>query len=163
MKSDGKSAAKPGDASKLIDASIKALGDWRGEMLGRIRALIKEADPQVVEEWKWDIPVWSHDGIICTGETYKAAVKTTFAKGASLPDPAKLFNSSLGGGTRRAIDFKQGEKINETAFRALIKAAVALNTSKTPAKKAPARPAAKKAAAPSAAKKPAAKKPAKKK
>jgi hypothetical protein len=159
MKTSGaKSGTSPGDASKLIDASIKALGDWRGEMLERIRALIREADPQVIEEWKWDIPVWSHDGIICTGETYKAAVKTTFAKGASLPDPAKLFNSSLGGGTRRAIDFKQGEKINETAFKALIKAAVALNTSKAPAKKAAAKPAAKKAAA-----KPPAKKPAKKK
>jgi hypothetical protein len=148
MKTIGaKSRASPGDASKLIDASIKALGDWRGEMLGRIRALIREADPQVVEEWKWDIPVWSHDGIICTGETYKAAVKTTFARGASLSDPAKLFNSSLGGGTRRAIDFKQGEKINETAFKALIKAAVALNTSKkAPAKKAAAKPATKKKA-----------------
>jgi hypothetical protein len=138
-------AGPTGDASKLIDASIKALGDWRGEMLGRIRALIREADPQVVEEWKWDIPVWSHDGIICTGETYKAAVKTTFARGASLPDPSKLFNSSLEGGTRRAIDFKQGAKIDEKAFKALIQAAVALNTSKQPpAKKAAARPPAKK-------------------
>jgi hypothetical protein len=142
-----KSASRPAgdDAVKLIDASIKALGDWRGETLAKVRALIKEADPQVVEEWKWDIPVWSHDGIICTGETYKAAVKTTFARGAALPDPSKLFNSSLGGGTRRAIDFKQGEKIDEKAFKALIQAAVTLNMSgKAPAKKAAAKPAAKK-------------------
>jgi hypothetical protein len=126
-----KSAAKPaGDPSKLIDASIKALGDWRGETLARIRALIKEADPDVVESWKWDIPVWEHDGIICTGETYKNYVKTTFAKGASVKDPKGLFNSSLEGATRRAIDFKQGEKIDEKAFKALIQAAVALNTSK---------------------------------
>lgn len=117
-------------ASDLIDASIAALGDWRGATLARIRALIHAADPDVVEEWKWDLPVWSHDGIICTGETYKAAVKTTFAKGASLPDPADLFNSSLGGGTRRAIDFRAGEKIDERAFKALIRAAVALNTAK---------------------------------
>jgi hypothetical protein len=158
MKNDPNNGAQGAAASKLIDAAIAALGDWRGETLAKVRTLIKAADPQVVEEWKWGIPVWSHDGLICTGETYKAAVKTTFAKGASLGDPAKLFNSSLGGGTRRAIDFKQGEKINETAFKALIKAAVALNTSKAPAKKAAAKPAAKKAAA-----KPAAKKPAKKK
>jgi hypothetical protein len=126
-----KSAAKPaGDPSKLIDASIKALGDWRGETLARIRALIKEADPDVVESWKWDIPVWEHDGIICTGETYKNYVKTTFAKGASVEDPKGLFNSSLEGATRRAIDFRQGDKIDEKAFKALIRAAVALNTSK---------------------------------
>ena len=120
--------------SKLIDAHINELSGWRGETLTRIRALIKEADPEVVEEWKWGIPVWSHAGIICTGETYKAAVKTTFAKGAALPDPSKLFNSSLEGNTRRAIDFPEGGKINEKAFKALIRAAVALNTSK-PAKK----------------------------
>ena len=120
--------------SKLIDAHIKELGGWRGETLARIRALIKEADPAVVEEWKWDIPVWSHDGIICTGETYKAAVKTTFAKGAALADPSNLFNSSLEGKVRRAIDFPEGGKIDETAFKALIRAAVALNTS-TQAKK----------------------------
>jgi hypothetical protein len=120
--------------SRLIDAHIKKLGGWRGEILARIRALIKEADPEVVEEWKWDIPVWSHDGIICTGETYKAAVKTTFAKGAALADPKHLFNSSLEGKVRRAIDFPEGGKIDETAFKALIRAAVALNASK-PAKK----------------------------
>ena len=128
--SDAKSGAKPADASKLIDASIKALGDWRGQTLGQIRALIKDADPQVVEEWKWDIPVWSRDGIICTGETYKAAVKTTFAKGAALPDPSKLFNSSLEGNTRRAIDIHEGETINEKALKALIRAAAAHNTKK---------------------------------
>lgn len=127
---DGKDEVPP---SKLIDARIKELSGWRGETLARIRALIKEADPEVVEEWKWGIPVWSHDGIICTGETYKAAVKTTFAKGAALADPSKLFNSSLEGNTRRAIDFPEGGKINGKAFKALIRAAVALNTSK-PAK-----------------------------
>ena len=124
--------------SKLIDAHIKALSGWRGETLARIRALIKEADPEVVEEWKWGIPVWSHAGIICTGETYKAAVKTTFAKGAALDDPSRLFNSSLEGNVRRAIDFPEGGKINEKAFKALIRAAVALNTSK-PAKASPVR------------------------
>lgn len=129
---------------KLIDAAIRELGDWRGETLGRIRALIRQADPDVVEEWKWGIPVWSHDGIICTGETYKAVVKTTFAKGASVADPAKLFNSSLEGNTRRAIDFRQGEKIDEKTFKALIRAAVAVNTSKKTAAK-PAKKAAKKA------------------
>ena len=133
-----KSSPKDGQAeispSKLIDARIRDLIGWRGEMLARIRALIKEADPEVVEEWKWGIPVWSHDGIICTGESYKAAVKTTFAKGAALPDPSKLFNSSLEGNTRRAIDFPEGGKINEKAFKAHIRAAVALNTSK-PVKK----------------------------
>ena len=114
--------------SQLIDARIKELNDWRGETLARIRALIKQADAQVVEEWKWGIPVWSHGGIICTGETYKAAVKTTFAKGASLDDPSKLFNSSLEGNTRRAIDFHEGGKIDEKSFKGLIRAAVALNT-----------------------------------
>ena len=113
--------------SELIDARIAALGDWRGEMLARLRTLIKQADPEVVEEWKWDVPVWSHDGIICTGETYKSAVKLTFAKGASLKDPARLFTSSLEGKVRRAIDFREGGKINEKAFKALIRAAVALN------------------------------------
>ncbi len=115
--------------SRLIDARIQELGGWRGEMLSRIRALIRQADPEVVEEWKWGIPVWSHDGIICTGETYKSAVKTTFARGASLDDPAGLFNSSLEGRVRRAIDFREGDKINEKALKALIRAAVALNTS----------------------------------
>jgi hypothetical protein len=130
-----KKSDKPaGDAPKLIDAHIKALGDWRGEQLAHIRKLIKEADPAVVEEWKWDIPVWSHDGIICTGETYKTYVKTTFAKGASLDDPSKLFNSSLEGATRRAIDFQHGDVINEKAFKALIKSAIALNTSSAAAK-----------------------------
>jgi hypothetical protein len=117
--------------AKLIDAKIRELGDWRGATLGRIRALIKEADPDVVESWKWDIPVWEHDGIICTGETYKSAVKTTFAKGASLKDPSKLFNSSLEGNVRRAIDFREGGKINEKAFKTLIRDAVILNKSKS--------------------------------
>lgn len=117
--------------SKLIDGRIRELGDWRGEMLGRIRGLIKEADPDVVEEWKWrGVPVWEHDGIICTGETYKEVVKLTFAKGAALDDPAGLFNSSLEGNVRRAIDIREGEKINEKALKALIRAAVALNASK---------------------------------
>ena len=115
--------------SELIDEKIEDLGDWRGEMLSRLRALIKAADPEVTEEWKWGGPVWSHDGLICTGETYKNAVKMTFAKGASLDDPASLFNSSLEGKTRRAIDFREGEKVNEKALKALIRAAVALNTS----------------------------------
>jgi hypothetical protein len=123
-------SAAAGAPAKLIDAKIKELGDWRGATLGRIRALIREADPDVVESWKWDIPVWEHDGIICTGETYKTAVKTTFAKGASLKDPAKLFNSSLEGNTRRAIDFREGEKLNEKAFKTLIRDAVILNKSK---------------------------------
>jgi hypothetical protein len=137
-----KSSTKDTDgasASKLIDGRIKELGDWRGEMLGRIRGLIKDADPDVVEEWKWrGVPVWEHDGIICTGETYKAVVKMTFAKGAALDDPAGLFNSSLEGNVRRAIDFQEGAKINEKALKTLIRAAVALNTSKVkskPAKK----------------------------
>ena len=120
---------KSESASKLIDARIKDLGDWRGKMLTRLRALVKEADPDVVEEWKWEVPVWSHDGLICTGESYKSAVKLTFAKGAALEDPAGLFNSSLGGNTRRAIDFREGEKIDEKAFKALIRAAVMLNLS----------------------------------
>src|SRR5271165_1654513 len=117
-------------ASRLIDARIQELGDWRGEMLSRIRALIKQADPKVVEEWKWAIPVWSHDGLRCTGETYKNVVKMTFAKGASLDDPTGLFNSSLEGRVRRAIDFREGDKVNEKALKTLIRAAVALNTSK---------------------------------
>ncbi|KVN28464.1 hypothetical protein WJ63_11955 [Burkholderia pyrrocinia] len=118
-------------AARLIDARIEELGDWRGEMLGRLRALVKAADPDVVEEWKWrGVPVWSHDGILCTGETYKSVVKMTFAKGAALKDPAGLFNSSLEGNTRRAIDFREGEKIDEAALKALVKAAVALNQSK---------------------------------
>ena len=117
--------------STLIDARIKELGDWRGQMLARIRALIKAADPEVVEEWKWrGVPVWEHDGIICTGETYKSVVKMTFAKGASIADPKGLFNSSLEGNTRRAIDIAEGDKIDEKALKALIRAAVALNTSK---------------------------------
>ena len=115
--------------SRLVDAKIKALGDWRGEMLARVRAIIKQAHPGVVEEWKWNVPVWSHDGLICTGETYKSAVKLTFAKGASLQDPAKLFNSSLEGKTRRAIDFREGDEIDADALKKLIRAAVAHNTS----------------------------------
>ena len=113
--------------SHLIDARIKELGDWRGEALARVRSLIKEADPAVVEEWKWDVPVWSHDGIICTGEAYKKAVKLTFAKGARLKDPSALFNSSLEGNVRRAIDIREDEKPDERAFKALIRSAVALN------------------------------------
>ena len=122
---------KTKSASKLIDARIKELGDWRGILLSRLRALVKEADPDVVEEWKWrGVPVWSHDGIISTGETYKSVVKMTFAKGAALKDPARLFNSSLDGNVRRAIDFREGEKINEAALKTLIRAAVKLNKSK---------------------------------
>ena len=117
-------------AAAHIDKRIAELGDWRGKTLARIRALIKEADPEVIEEWKWENPVWSHDGIICTGEAYKAAVKTTFPKGASLDDPAGLFNSSLGGGTRRAIDFRAGETFDEAAFKTLIQAAIELNRAK---------------------------------
>jgi hypothetical protein len=128
MKKSGPQKAK--SASQLIDARIKELGDWRGETLSRLRTLVKEADPEVVEEWKWrGVPVWSHAGIICTGETYKNVVKMTFAKGASLADPSTLFNSSLEGNTRRAIDFHEGDKIDERALKALIRAAVALNTS----------------------------------
>jgi hypothetical protein len=115
-------------ASQLIDARIAELDDWRGEMLGRLRALVREADPEVVEEWKWrGVPVWAHDGIICTGETYKSVVKMTFAKGASLEDPSGLFNSSLEGNTRRAIDFHEGETIDEEALKALVRDAVILN------------------------------------
>jgi hypothetical protein len=128
MKKSG--STDDGSASKLIDRRIAELGDWRGETLSRMRKLIREADPEVVEEWKWmGTPVWSHDGIICTGESYKSIVKLTFAKGASLKDPAKLFNSSLDGNVRRAIDIHEGEKVDERAFKALIRAAVALNTS----------------------------------
>jgi hypothetical protein len=124
-----KSATAQGESpSRLIDARIKELGDWRGETLSHIRALIKQADPEVVEEWKWrGVPVWSHDGIICTGETYKSVVKLTFAKGASLADPAGLFNSSLEGNVRRAIDIHEGQEIDEDAFKTLIRAAAALN------------------------------------
>jgi hypothetical protein len=125
-----KSATTKGEPpSRLIDARIEELGDWRGKTLSRLRALIKEADPDVVEEWKWNVPVWSHDGIICTGEAYKSAVKLTFAKGASLADPSKLFNSSLEGNTRRAIDFREGDEIDEGAFKKLVRAAGALNRS----------------------------------
>jgi hypothetical protein len=130
----GKSGSKEGPGgdspSQLIDARIKELGDWRGDTLARVRTLIKEAEPEVVEEWKWrGVPVWSHGGIICTGETYKNVVKMTFAKGASLEDPSGLFNSSLEGNTRRAIDLREGEKLDEKALKALIRAAVALNGS----------------------------------
>jgi hypothetical protein len=117
--------------SQLIDARIKELGDWRGEMLSRLRTLVKQADPEIVEEWKWNVPVWSHDGLICTGEAYKSVVKMTFAKGAALKDPSRIFNSSLTGNTRRAIDFREGEAVNEEALKALIRAAVTLNKSKT--------------------------------
>jgi hypothetical protein len=126
-------------ASELISNRIAELGDWRGQTLGKVRELIKEADPDVVEEWKWrGVPVWSHDGIICTGETYKAVVKLTFAKGASLEDLARLFNSSLEGNVRRAIDIREGEQVDETAFKALVRQAVALNSSakSKPSKKA---------------------------
>jgi hypothetical protein len=127
-----KSAPATGESpSRLIDARIKELGDWRGKRLAHVRALITQADPDVVEEWKWrGVPVWSHAGIICTGETYKSVVKLTFAKGASLDDPAKLFNSSLDGNVRRAIDIREDDELDEKAFKALIKAAVTLNTSK---------------------------------
>jgi hypothetical protein len=124
--------AKAKTPSQLIDGRIKELGDWRGETLRQIRALIKDADPDIVEEWKWrGVPTWYHDGIVCTGETYKAVVKMTFAKGAALKDPSGLFNSSLDGNTRRAIDFHEGEKINERALKALIRAAVKLNAAKS--------------------------------
>jgi hypothetical protein len=127
---------KEASASQLIDGRIEELADWRGEMLARIRALIKQAVPEVVEEWKWrGVPVWSHDGIICTGETYKSVVKMTFAKGASLDDPSSLFNSSLEGNTRRAIDFHEGEKMDDGALKALVRAAAALNSSSAGAKK----------------------------
>ncbi len=126
-KSGAQTAESP---SRLIDARISELDDWRGEMLGRLRVLIKEADPEVVEEWKWDVPVWSRAGLICTGETYKKAVKLTFAKGAALKDPKRLFNSSLEGNTRRAIDFHEDEAVDEKAFKALILEAIALNRSR---------------------------------
>ncbi len=131
-KAEGKSA------SQLIDAKIDALGDWRGETLSRMRKLIKQADADVVEEWKWDVPVWSRDGIVCTGESYKKVVKLTFAKGASLKDPARLFNSSLDGNVRRAIDIHEGEEVDASAFKALVREAVAFNASNQakPAKKA---------------------------
>ena len=129
-KSGSKEGQEGDSPSQLIDARIKALGDWRGETLARIRSLIQKADPEVVEEWKWrGVPVWSHAGIICTGETYKNVVKMTFAKGASLDDPSRLFNSSLEGNTRRAIDIHEGDEIDEKALKALIRAAVALNNS----------------------------------
>jgi hypothetical protein len=127
MKKNG--SQKVESASRLIDARIQELGDWRGERLSRLRSLIKQADPKVIEEWKWQTPVWSHDGLICTGETYKKVVKMTFAKGASLDDPSGLFNSSMEGRVRRAIDFREGDKVNEKALKTLIRAAVALNTS----------------------------------
>jgi len=127
-KSESQTSKSP---SQLIDARIKELGDWRGKMLSKLRKLIKQADPEVVEEWKWrGVPVWSHDGLICTGETYRNVVKMTFAKGASLEDPSRLFNSSLEGNTRRAIDVHEGEKIDEDALKALIRAAVTLNASR---------------------------------
>jgi len=136
-KTSAAKATEGASPAKLIDGRIKELGDWRGEMLARVRGLIKEADPDVVEEWKWrGVPVWEHDGIICTGETYKEVVKLTFAKGAALDDPSGLFNSSLDGNVRRAIDIREGETINEKALKALIRAAVELNASKKkPAKK----------------------------
>ena len=135
-KNTSKEAKAKDSPSRQIDGRIKELGDWRGAMLARVRALIKEADPEVVEEWKWrGVPVWEHDGIICTGETYKAVVKLTFAKGASLDDPSRLFNSSLDGNVRRAIDIPEGAKINEKALKALVRAAVALNTSRKKPKK----------------------------
>jgi len=134
VKNSGPQKSKPQSgksASQLIDARIEELGDWRGKMLTRLRTLIKQADPEIVEEWKWrGVPVWSHDGIICTGETYKTVVKMTFAKGATLKDPSRLFNASLEGNTRRAIDFHEGDKIDEAALKTLIRAAVTLNQSK---------------------------------
>jgi hypothetical protein len=132
------SSTKVESSAQLIDARIEELGDWRGKMLSRLRALIKQADPAAIEEWKWrGVPVWSHDGLICTGETYKTVVKLTFLKGASLKDPSGLFNSSLDGNARRAIDFHEGDAIDEDAFRALIRAAVSLNESsrRTPTKR----------------------------
>jgi len=129
MKKSG--SKKSGSASQLIDERIQELGDWRGKLLSRLRALIKEADPEVVEEWKWNVPVWSHAGLICTGEAYKNVVKMTFAKGAALQDPAGLFNSSLQGNTRRAIDFREDDVIDEKSLKSLIRAAVTLNQSST--------------------------------
>jgi len=129
-------AQKGKSPSELIDARINELGDWRGKMLSRLRSLVKQADPDVVEEWKWrGVPVWSHDGLICTGETYKSVVKMTFAKGAALKDPSRLFNASLEGNTRRAIDFREGDTIDEAALKTLIRAAVTLNKSKVKARK----------------------------
>lgn len=128
MKKSDSQNGKP--ASQRIDERIEELGDWRGEMLARLRGLIRQADPDVVEEWKWGGPVWSHDGVICTGESYKSAVKLTFPKGASVEDPSGLFNSSLEGNTRRAIDFREGAKVDEKAFQALIRAAVAVNAAR---------------------------------
>jgi hypothetical protein len=143
-KSTSKEPKQGPSPSELIDGRIEELGDWRAKTLARIRTLVKQADRDVVEEWKWrGVPTWEHDGIICTGETYKSVVKVTFAKGASLPDPAGLFNSSLEGNVRRAIDFHEGDKIDANAFKALVRAAVDLNT--TPKKKAPAKKAAKRA------------------
>ena len=144
-----KDDARMESASALIDRRIEELGDWRGKMLARIRQLVRQVDPQITEEWKWrGTPTWTHDGIVCTGETYKSVVKVTFAKGASLKDPAKLFNSSLDGNVRRAIDVREGEKLDEAAFKALLRAAVALNVEgkqKTKSRSAPAkRPAASK-------------------
>lgn len=137
-KSGAKEATAGGSPSRMIDAKIKELGDWRGEMLARIRSIIKQAVPDVVEEWKWrGVPVWEHDGIICTGETYTAVVKMTFARGAALDDPTDLFNSSLEGNTRRAIDFHQGDKIDEKALKALIREAAALNASARATRKKP--------------------------
>ncbi len=131
MKKSGSKDGEVGDSPpQLIDARIRELGDWRGEMLARLRKLVKQADPGVVEEWKWrGVPVWSHGGMVCTGETYKNVVKMTFAKGAALEDPSGLFNSSLEGNTRRAIDFQKGDEIDEKALKALVRAAVAMNTS----------------------------------
>ena len=123
------SPKKADSPSRLIDERIEELDDWRGKLLARIRAVIKQADPEVVEEWKWEVPVWSHHGLICTGEAYKNVVKMTFARGASLPDPSGLFNSSLEGNTRRAVDFREGQEIDEKALKTLIRAAAALNTS----------------------------------
>ena len=139
VKKSGASQTKPGDSpSRMIDARIKELGDWRGATLARIRSIIKQAIPDVLEEWKWrGVPVWEHDGIICTGETYKAVVKMTFARGAALDDPTDLFNSSLEGNTRRAIDFHQDDKIDEKALKALIREAAALNSAARAARKKP--------------------------
>jgi hypothetical protein len=139
MKKKNSARETEGNASpsKMIDGRIKELGDWRGEMLARVRAIIKQADPEIVETWKWrGVPVWEHNGIICTGETYKAVVKLTFAKGAALDDPSGLFNSGLEGNVRRAIDIREGEKVNEKALKALIRAAIAQNTSKKKPKRA---------------------------
>ena len=130
-KNGSREANGAGSPSRLIDARIKELNDWRGKMLGQLRSLVKKADPKIIEEWKWEVPVWSREGIICTGEAYKKVVKMTFAKGASIKDPAGLFNSSLEGNIRRAIDFHEGDKVDDKALQALIRAAVALNISKS--------------------------------